>query len=272
MRFTSSLLAPRVRRFPAWPFGPPAGHKGRSYAAYCRLFALLLIVALSCVQVVGAGEESAASAAAPKPLTKYKGRRIAPTMTYHGADWLTRDTREQEEHCNTLIDALKITPGRTVCDMGCGNGFYTLRMAKLVGKDGRVLAVDVQPEMLHLLDLRAKAEQIENIEPIQGTLIDPKLPEGEVDLILLVDVYHEFSHPEQMLQAMRRALKPHGRLALVEFRLEDPEVPIKLLHKMSKAQIMKELPPNGFKLVEEFEKLPWQHVMFFERDEKHQEP
>ncbi|HEX7446076.1 MAG TPA: class I SAM-dependent methyltransferase [Pirellulales bacterium] len=245
-----------------------AGHKGRDHHAFVRLLVLLLLVVFSGVTIAGAAED----AKPPKPLTKYKGRKIAPTMTYHGADWLIRNTREQEEHCDTLIEALKIKPGQAVCDMGCGNGFYTLRMARLVGKDGRVLAVDVQPEMLHLLDLRAKAEQIENIEPIQGTLIDPKLPEGEVDLILLVDVYHEFSHPEQMLQAMRRALKPHGRLALVEFRLEDPEVPIKLLHKMSKAQIMKELPPNGFKLVEEYEKLPWQHVMFFERDEEREEP
>ena len=148
--------------------------------------------------------------------------------------------------------------------MGCGNGFYTLKMAKLVGKTGRILAVDIQPEMLHLLDLRTKNAGINNVEPVQGSAVDPKLPAGKVDLILLVDVYHEFAYPEQMLTAMRKALKPHGRLALVEFRLEDPSVPIKLEHKMSKEQIMKEIPPNGFKLVEEFEKLPWQHVMFFE--------
>lgn len=200
-------------------------------------------------------------------LTEYKGRTIAPTMTYHGAAWLVRDNREQEEHCQTLLKALKLQPGQVVCDMGCGNGYYTLPMAKLVGKKGRVLAVDIQPEMLHLLDLRAKESQVFNIKPIQSTVVDPKLPEGEVDLILLVDVYHEFSHPEPMLAAMRKALKPTGRIALVEFRLEDPDVPIKLEHKMSKEQIMKEFPPNGFRLVGEFEKLPWQHVMFFGRDD-----
>jgi cyclopropane fatty-acyl-phospholipid synthase-like methyltransferase len=206
----------------------------------------------------------AADTAIPPALTEYKGRTIAPYMTFHGADWLTRESREKEEHCKTLIKALKLKSGQTVCDMGCGNGYYTLKIAKLVGKQGRVLAVDVQPEMLHMLELRAKDHNVSNVEPIQGTLVDPKLPDGEVDLILLVDVYHEFSHPEQMLQAMRKSLRPHGRLALVEFRLEDPSVPIKLEHKMSKEQIMKEFPPNGFKLVEEFEKLPWQHVLFFE--------
>jgi ubiquinone/menaquinone biosynthesis C-methylase UbiE len=213
----------------------------------------------------------AAEAEIPPGLVEYKGRAIAPYMTFHGADWLTRESREKEEHCKTLIKALKIQSGATVCDMGCGNGYYTLKIAKLVGKKGRVLAVDIQPEMLHLLELRTKEADVTNVEPIQSTVVDPKLPDGQVDLILLVDVYHEFSHPEQMLVAMRKSLKPHGRLALVEFRLEDPSVPIKLEHKMSKEQIMKEFSPNGFKLVEEFQKLPWQHVMFFEATESPQD-
>jgi ubiquinone/menaquinone biosynthesis C-methylase UbiE len=148
--------------------------------------------------------------------------------------------------------------------MGCGNGFYTLQLAERVGEKGTVYAVDIQQEMLHLLDERAKVAQLTNIQPLLGTPIDPRLPEGKLDTILLVDVYHEMSHPEHMLQAMRKALKPHGRLVLVEFRLEDPEVPIKLLHKMSKEQILKEVPPNGFKLVKEYDDLPWQHMMFFE--------
>jgi len=151
--------------------------------------------------------------------------------------------------------------------MGCGNGFYSLKLAELVGKKGQVLAVDIQQEMLHLLSERAKEVQIENIKPVLGTFTDPKLPPGGVDLILLVDVYHEFSHPEVMLKSMRKSLKPDGRLVLVEFRLEDPQVPIKLLHKMSKDQILKEIPPNGYKLVEQFDKLPWQHVMFFQKDD-----
>jgi precorrin-6B methylase 2 len=222
--------------------------------------------------LVGSGalcaqQPAAGTAELPPPLTEYKGRPVAPTMTFHGADWLIRKNREQEEHCKTMLAALKLKPGDVVCDMGCGNGFYTLKMARLVGEEGRVLAVDIQPEMLHMLDLRAKRAKVANVEPIQSTPIDPKLPKGEVDLILLVDVYHEFAYPEQMLESMRESLKPTGRVALVEYRLEDPQVPIKLEHKMSKEQIMKEFPANGFKLVGQFDELPWQHLMFFGRDD-----
>jgi len=153
-----------------------------------------------------------------------------------------------------------------VCDMGCGNGFYTLQLAKMVGSQGKVLAVDIQSEMLSYLRSQMRKEKVTNIQPLLGTPIDPRLEPGSVDLMLLVDVYHEFSHPVEMLKAIRASLKPKGRVALVEFREEDPLVPIKPLHKMSKAQIMKEFPANGFKLVEEYDKLPWQHLMFFERD------
>ena len=205
--------------------------------------------------------------AIPPPLKEYKGREIAQTMHYLGAPWLTRESREREEDCETLLKALKIKPGDTVCDLGCGNGFYSLKLAKMVGPRGKVIAVDIQREMLELLRDAAAAEKIGNIEPVLGTLIDPKLPEASIDLVLLVDVYHEFSHPVQMLAAIRCSLKPTGRVALAEFRAEDPLVPIKPLHKMSKAQIMKEFPPNGFKLVEEFDELPWQHLMFFQRDD-----
>jgi ubiquinone/menaquinone biosynthesis C-methylase UbiE len=203
----------------------------------------------------------------PPPLKEYKGREIAQTMHYLGAPWLTRESREREEDCTTLLKALKIKPGDSVCDMGCGNGFYTLKLARLVGERGNVIAVDIQREMLELLKESAAAENVNNIETVLGTVVDPKLPAGTIDLVLLVDVYHEFSHPEQMLAAIRASLKPTGRVALAEFRAEDPLVPIKPLHKMSKEQILKEFPPNGFKLVEEFDELPWQHLMFFERDD-----
>lgn len=202
----------------------------------------------------------------PPPVKEYKGREIAQTMHFLGAPWLTRDSRDREEDCKTMLAALKIKPGDTVCDLGCGNGFYTLKLAELVGEKGQVYAVDIQREMLDLLKDRATGERITNIKPLLGTLVDPKLPANSVDVVLLVDVYHEFSHPEQMLTAIRKSLKPTGRVALVEFRAEDPDVPIKPLHKMSKAQILKEFPPNGFKLVEEFDKLPWQHLMFFQRE------
>ena len=225
-------------------------------------FAALALVAHVALSEQAAAEESPI----PPPAKEYKGREIAQTMHFLGAPWLTRESRDREEDCNTMLAALHLKPGDTVCDLGCGNGFYTLQLAKLVGEKGRVLAVDIQREMLELLKDRAAEEKVTNIEPVLGTLVDPKLPEGSIDLVLLVDVYHEFSHPEQMLAAIRKSLKPTGRVALVEFRAEDPAVPIKPLHKMSKAQISKEIPPNGFKLVEEFDKLPWQHLMFFQID------
>lgn len=201
----------------------------------------------------------------PPPLTEYYGREIAQTMHYTGAPWLIRDSRQREEDCSTMLRNLGIKTGMTVCDMGCGNGFYSLKMAKLVGDQGKVLAVDIQPEMLGLLRVRAKDAGVTNIETIAGTVVQPFLPENQVDLILCVDVYHEFSHPAKMLAAMRRALTDKGMLVLVEFRTEDPKVPIKPLHKMSKKQILKEMQPNGFHLARQFEQLPWQHMMFFQR-------
>lgn len=204
----------------------------------------------------------------PRPLVGYKGRRIAQTMHYTGAEWLTRDNREQEERCSLMLANLGVKRGMTICDMGCGNGFYAVQLAKMVGEGGQVYGVDIQPEMLTFLQQRAAAQNVTNITPILGEFADPKLPKGKMDLILLVDVYHEFSNPEQMLLAMREALAPDGLCALVEFRAEDPNVPIKPEHKMTKAQIMKEWPANGFKLVKEFEGLPWQHLMFFGRDDK----
>jgi ubiquinone/menaquinone biosynthesis C-methylase UbiE len=201
-------------------------------------------------------------------LKEYKGRRIAQTMHYTGAEWLTRDNREQEERCSLMLTNLGVKRGMTICDMGCGNGFYTLQLAKMTGEQGRVYAVDIQAEMLKMLKGRAEEQSVRNITPVLSTAADPKLPKGKIDLILLVDVYHEFSHPEEMLDAMREALAPEGVCALVEFRAEDPNVPIKPEHKMTKEQIMKEWPPSGFKLVKEFDGLPWQHLMFFGRDEK----
>ncbi len=230
---------------------------------------LLLITAAALMTRPARCEEPVAQSPLklPPPLVTYKGREIATTMHYLGAPWLVRESREREEECTTMLKALHVKPGQTVCDMGCGNGFYTLKLAEIVGKEGKVLAVDIQPEMLSLLRHRADADQLKNVKTILGSTVDPHLPEGKVDLILCVDVYHEFSNPEEMLAAMRKSLAPHGRVALVEFRGEDPNVPIKPLHKMTKEQILKEWPPNGFKLVEQFDKLPWQHLMFFEATE-----
>jgi ubiquinone/menaquinone biosynthesis C-methylase UbiE len=229
---------------------------------------LIVLCLLAMPRYLNAQQDNLPSAdEIPPALTEYKGRTIAQTMHYLGADWLTRESREREEDCTSMLGALGVKPGMVICDMGCGNGFYTLKLAEMVGEDGIVYAVDIQQEMLRLLEARAEKTDVKNIQPILGSLIDPRLPEGKLDLILCVDVYHEFSHPEHMLAAMRKSLKKDGRLVLVEFRQEDPKVPIKELHKMSKKQVLKELQPNGFKLVEQFNKLPWQHMMFFERKE-----
>ena len=234
------------------------------------LVALLLLAAGYSSKVRAQEDEVPAPKATkklPEPLTEYKGRVIAQTMHYTQAPWLTRDNREQEERCSLMLANLGVKRGMTICDMGCGNGFYTLKLAKMVGESGHVYGVDVQPEMLNLLNDRADEQGISNITPVLGTYVDPRLPKGKFDLILCVDVYHEFSYPEQMLGTMREALAPKGLVALVEFRTEDPKVPIRPEHKMSKVQIMKELPPNGFKLIKQYEKLPWQHMLFFGRDE-----
>ncbi|MFM8414579.1 MAG: class I SAM-dependent methyltransferase [Planctomycetota bacterium] len=202
--------------------------------------------------------------AIPPAATHHLGREIAQTMHYTGAPWLVRESRQREEDCRLLLEALALQPGQKVCDLGCGNGFYTFELARRVGPEGRVYAVDIQPEMLRMLAERGAQEGLRNIRPILGTVIDPRLPKGELDLVLCVDVYHEFSHPEQMLARIRESLAPDGRLALAEFRGEDPAVPIKPLHKMTKAQVRAELEPAGFRLAREFDRLPWQHLLFFE--------
>ncbi len=244
--------------------------RGHKWWSGLTLALLLVVSGLS----RGQDEPDATLSEPPLPpaLKRYQGRAIAQTMHYLGAEWLIRDTREREERCSLLLANLGIKTGMTVCDMGCGNGFYAVEIAKMVGPQGKVLGVDIQPEMLELMKKRAEERNVDNVTPILGTLADPKLPAGQIDLILCVDVYHEFSHPVHMLAAMRKALAPTGLVALVEFRAEDPNVPIKPEHKMTKKQILKEWPKNGFKLIKEFDGLPWQHLMFFGRDESFATP
>jgi ubiquinone/menaquinone biosynthesis C-methylase UbiE len=186
-------------------------------------------------------------------------------MSYQGAEWLIRASREEEEQPEAMLDALKIAPGSTVADVGAGVGYTSLRMARRVGPKGRVLATDIQPQMLQMLVSNARTADVKNIRPIRSTATDPKLPEGGVDLILMVDVYHECTHPEATLQGLRKALKPGGRLVLVEFRGEDPDVPIKPEHKMTFAQVRREIEPQGFTFKEKFDFLPWQHIIVFEK-------
>jgi len=215
-------------------------------------------------------EESSATESSEKDIAKpgwYLGRRIARTMSFHGADWLIRNSREREEEPQKLIDALKLKPGQQVCDFGCGNGFYAIRIAPSLGVQGKVYAVDIQQEMLDLLEQRCKARGVNNVLPVLATEEDSGLPSDQLDWLLMVDVYHELSDPGKVLGEIRKSLNPRGRIALVEYREEDLTVPIKPLHKMSQSQAMKELTANGFKLVGQFDGLPWQHVFFFARDD-----
>jgi ubiquinone/menaquinone biosynthesis C-methylase UbiE len=203
---------------------------------------------------------------APDPAPQiFEGREIAQTMSYLGADWLTRPERDAEENTTLLHAELGLAPGDVACDVGAGNGYHTLLMAAAVGPTGQVIASDLQPQMLELLQARAEAAGVSNLRTVQAKLGDPALPVASCDLILLVDVYHEFAQPEQALAVIRAALKDGGRVALVEYREEDPDVPIKPLHKLSKAQILAEYLPRGFELVGQFDGLPWQHLMFFGR-------
>jgi ubiquinone/menaquinone biosynthesis C-methylase UbiE len=182
-----------------------------------------------------------------------------------GADWLVRPEREQEEQPEKAIAALEIPKGGTVADIGAGVGYYSWRLAEVVGPSGRIYANDIQPEMIRLLKQNIKAKSISNVIPVLGTVDDPKLPKNAIDLALLVDVYHEFSEPQKMLDRIRESLKPGGRLVLLEYRKEDPKVPIRPEHKMSVADVKAEVEPEGFELDKVIETLPWQHIIVFRR-------
>ena len=191
------------------------------------------------------------------------GRQFAPTMSVEGASWLERREREREEDPDLGLRLLKVAKGSTVGDVGAGSGYMTLRLARLVGPEGKVYGVDVQPGMIQLLQQNAAKAKVMNVVPVLGAYDDPKLPAGMLDLIIMVDVYHEFTQPQLMLQHMREALKPGGRLALFEYRAEDPDVPIQPLHKMTKAQVKTEVELEGFKQVRVFDDLPRQHLIVF---------
>jgi ubiquinone/menaquinone biosynthesis C-methylase UbiE len=196
----------------------------------------------------------------------YMGREIAHVMGHLGASWLERPQREEEEAPSKLIEALNMKEGDVVADIGAGTGYHVFRMAPLVGKTGKIYAVDIQPEMLDMIKAKATKKKVENIELILGKEDDPKLPEEKIDLILMVDVYHEFAYPYEMTEKMIKALKPGGRLVFVEFRKEDEKVLIKEVHKMSEAQVLKEMAEfKELRHIETYKKLPWQHMIFFEK-------
>jgi len=195
----------------------------------------------------------------------YLGRQIAHVMGHEGADWLERDERTREEGTDLLVRELRLKPTDVVADIGAGTGFFAFRLARLVPR-GRVLAVDIQPEMITELTERRAKNGLTNVRPVLGTTADPRLPADSVNVALIVDAYHEFDHPREMGLAIARALRPGtGRLALVEYRAEDPNVPIKAVHKMSVAQAKREMAAIGLELVEAREILPQQHLLLFRR-------
>jgi len=195
----------------------------------------------------------------------YMGREIAHVMGHQGADWLERPEREEEEKPTVMVEALKLKPGDAVADIGAGTGYLSWRLAQKVGEKGVVYAVEIQQEMLDLLGAKMAGRKVTNVKPVLGTITDPKLPAGAVDLVIMVDVYHEFDHPYEMMQAICRSLKPGGRVVFVEYRGEDPTVPIKLVHKMTEAQVRKEAAVHPLEWVETIKTLPRQHIIIFRK-------
>jgi ubiquinone/menaquinone biosynthesis C-methylase UbiE len=199
-----------------------------------------------------------AQAAAP-------ARQPAPVMTVHGASWLERESREAEQRPSDVFRAMGLKDGDVVADLGCGTGWFARRMARAVGPRGKVYAVDVQPEMLDLVRGYVAAEGVSGVEAVLGTETDPRLAPGSLDWILMVDVYHEFQKPGPMLEAIRRSLKPSGKVALIEYRLEGESAShIRAEHRMSVDQVLAEWVPSGFRLVKQLDLLPTQHFLVFE--------
>jgi SAM-dependent methyltransferase len=206
----------------------------------------------------------AAAVAAQAPgVHPISGRRFAPVMGYQGADWLERTERDDEEAPDVALRVLNISKGASVADIGAGSGYITERLAARVGPTGMVFANDLQPQMLELLARRLEKKRISNVTLVLGTIDDPKLAPASVDLELMVDVYHEFSRPQAMLRRLREALKPGGRLVLLEYRKEDPTIPIRPEHKMSVAEARMEVEAEGFTLSRVDEALPRQHILIF---------
>lgn len=234
----------------------PIAH-GRRGAGWSRTLAALALAAL----LVG-GALTALDAQGRHPVS---GRIIAPVMGVGGAGWLERPEREAEEAPSIAIRALGLKAGQVVADIGAGSGYYTVRMAREVGPAGKVYATDIQPGMLDLLRRNVAQASLENVVPVLGAADDPRLPADTLDLALMVDVYHELSSPQEFARRLRVALKRTGRLVLLEYRKEDPRVPIRPEHKMSVAEVRAELEPEGFRLATVLNDLPWQHILVLTR-------
>ncbi len=235
----------------------------------CPRFGFFILTILLVVTSLTAGlfvrQLTADEPASATPNT-YKGRVIAPAMSYQGAGWLERPDREATEQPEKVLDILHIKEGSTVADIGAGTGYFSLRLAKRVGAQGRVLATEIQPQMLSFLKDNMRAASLKNIDLILCTPTDAKLPENALDLALMVDVYHELAYPEETIKQVRKALKSDGRLVLIEYRGEDPDVPIKPDHKTTLTQVRTEIEPLGFRLKDVHEFLVHQRVIEFVKD------
>jgi SAM-dependent methyltransferase len=243
----------RATRHNSWPTNVAVTRRRVQYLA------LFFVLSLASFAV---GTRILVSRQAPltHPLT---GRQIAGIAT--DAGWLDRGAREQEEEPDRALDLIGITPGSVVADIGAGTGYMTVRLAQRVGAAGKVYANDVQPAMLRILQEKLRTQQLSNVEIVEGTDADPHLPDNAIDLALLVDVYHEFAHPQEMLRSIRRSLKPNGRLILVEYRKEDPRIPIAPTHRMSVAEARTEVEAEGFRFDRVIAGLPRQHIIVFLR-------
>ena len=226
---------------------------------------ILLFIALLNAATLMAQERYTVKSGDPNGINKwYMGRQIAHVMSHFGIEWLERKEREMEENTSQLLKNLAVQPGTAIADIGAGSGYHSTLLSKMVGT-GKVYAVDVEPEMIAYLKNRIKLEGYKNIIPVLSTEQKVSLPANSIDIMLLVDVYHEFSFPYEMTLSMLEALKPGGKLVLVEFRDEDPNVPIKTIHKMSERQAVKEFKASGFLFEKNIGNLPWQHCLIFRK-------
>ena len=228
-----------------------------------------LLLCLATVAVADAGKPAERYTRVPTGTDgigkRYMGRDIAGVMGWQGAAWLERGEREREERTDLLVTALQLKPGMVVADIGAGTGYLARRMAPSVAPGGKVLAVDVQPEMVALLQATVRQSRLTQIQPLLGAQDDVKLPASSVDLAIMVDVYHELAFPYEVLASVVRALKPGGQLVFVEYRAEDPQVPIKALHRMSEAQIKREAAVHAITWERTVATLPWQHLVVFRK-------
>lgn len=246
------------------------------------LFAVLVTVSLTSDLPFAVGDEPEPKKDAAKPEDRYSFRKdhdpngigkfymdreIAHVMGFAGMPWLERDEREEEEATSKLIESLQLKPGMVIADIGAGSGVISVLMAEKVAPTGEVLAVDVQQKMLDALKAKCTRLGIKNIKPVLGKTKSPQLPAEKVDLAIMVDVYHEFDFPYEMVQGISEAMKPGGRVVFVEYRKEDASVPIKRVHKMSEAQVKREigLPEHQLKWTKTIDVLPWQHIIVFEK-------